>query len=204
MNKNIFKTGIVALAVGVCAFSCQNKQNAAGTPSSASETAAVAVEGLTIATVNIDSINMGYQLVADIQRELERTETRLTADVQNQANAFQKEYENYLKIGATLTLAEQKRREANLEKKQQDIAALQQTYANQLVTLQAQRMEDVTNTILSYIEKYNEENGPYTLVVMTGRNSGVLYAQPSLDVTQEVIDGLNQEYQESKESKKSK
>ena len=69
------------------------------------------------------------------------------------------------------------------------------------MTLQTQRMEDVTNTILSYIEKYNEEKGPYTLVVMTGRSSGVLYAQPSLDVTQEVIDGLNREYQNSKKGK---
>lgn len=154
-----------------------------------------------IAAVNMDRVNDEFQMVADVQKELSDTEQRLTADVQRQATNFQNEYENYLKIGATLTLAEQKRREANLEQKQQDIAALQQTYANQLVTLQTQRMEDVTNTILSYIEKYNEEKGPYTLVVMTGRSSGVLYAQPSLDVTQEVIDGLNREYQNSKKGK---
>lgn len=194
MNKNIFKTGIVALAVGVCAFSCQNKQNAAGTPSSASETAAVAVEGLTIATVNIDSINMGYQLVADIQRELERTETRLTADVQNQANAFQKEYENYLKIGATLTLSEQRKREEELTKKQQSLGELQQTYANQLANLQVQRMEEVTNRILDFVKRYNEQNQNFSIIIYTGKSSNILYSMPSMDITSAILDGLNKEY----------
>lgn len=194
MNKNIFKIGIVALAVGVCAFSCQNKQNAADTQASASETAAVAVEGLTIATVNIDSINMGYQLVADIQRELERTETRLTADVQNQANAFQKEYENYLKIGATLTLSEQRKREEELTKKQQSLGELQQTYANQLANLQVQRMEEVTNRILDFVKRYNEQNQNFSMIIYTGKSSNILYSMPSMDITSAILDGLNKEY----------
>lgn len=194
MNKDIFKTGILALAFGVCAFSCQNKQNAAGTQPTASNTTAVAVEGLTIATVNIDSINMGYQLVADIQRELERTETRLTADVQNQANAFQKEYENYLKIGATLTLSEQHKREEELTKKQQALGELQQTYANQLANLQVQRMEEVTNRILDFVKRYNEQNQNFSMIIYTGKSSNILYSMPSMDITSAILDGLNKEY----------
>lgn len=194
MNRNVFKTGILALAFGVCAFSCQNKQNAAGTQPTASNTAAVAVEGLTIATVNIDSINMGYQLVADIQRELERTETWLTADVQNQANAFQKEYENYLKIGATLTLSEQHKREEELTKKQQALGELQQTYANQLANLQVQRMEEVTNRILDFVKRYNEQNQNFSMIIYTGKSSNILYSMPSMDITSAILDGLNKEY----------
>ena len=194
MNKNIFKTGILAFAVGVCAFSCQNKQTAAGTQATVSNTAAVAVEGLTIATVNIDSINMGYQLVADIQRELERTETRLTADVQNQASAFQKEYENYLKIGATLTLSEQHKREEELTKKQQSLGELQQTYANQLAALQVQRMEEVTNRILDYVKRYNEQNQQFSMIIYTGKSSNILYSMPSMDITSAILNGLNKEY----------
>ncbi len=196
--KAVLLAGVSLLALTSC--NNQDKTSKNGAAAVVSENSAAPTD-IRIAAVNMDRVNDEFQMVADVQKELSDTEKRLTADVQRQATNFQNEYENYLKIGATLTLAEQKRREANLEQKQQDIAALQQTYANQLVTLQTQRMEDVTNTILSYIERYNEEKGPYTLVVMTGRSSGVLYAQPSLDVTQEVIDGLNQEYQNSKKSK---
>ncbi|MCM1531248.1 MAG: OmpH family outer membrane protein [Bacteroides sp.] len=199
MNKKMFKTGILALSLCMIAVSCQDKQNAAGTSGAVQPVAAV--EGLTIATVNIDSINMGYQLVADIQRELERTETRLTADVQNQANAFQKEYENYLKIGATLTLSEQHRREEELTKKQQSLGELQQTYANQLANLQVQRMEEVTNRILDYVKRYNEQNQNFSMIIYTGKSSNILYSQPSMDITSAILNGLNQEYAAEKAKK---
>ncbi|MCM1041011.1 MAG: OmpH family outer membrane protein [Bacteroides sp.] len=199
MNKKMFKTGILAISLCMIAVSCQNNPNAAGTPGAAQPVAAV--EGLTIATVNIDSINMGYQLVADIQRELERTETRLTADVQNQANAFQKEYENYLKIGATLTLSEQHRREEELTKKQQSLGELQQTYANQLANLQVQRMEEVTNRILDYVKRYNEQNQNFSMIIYTGKSSNILYSQPSMDITSAILDGLNKEYAAEKAKK---
>lgn len=200
MNRNIFKIGILAIAACIFATSCQDKKNTAGESVAASQPVA-AVEGLTIATVNIDSINMGYQLVADIQRELERTEARLTADVQNQASAFQKEYDNYLKIGATLTLSEQHRREEELTKKQQSIGELQQTYANQLATLQVQRMEEVTNRILDFVKRYNEQNQNFSMIIYTGKSSNILYSQPSMDITSAILSGLNKEYAAEKSKK---
>lgn len=199
MNRNILKIGILAIAACIFATSCQDK-NTAGESVAASQPIA-AVEGLTIATVNIDSINMGYQLVADIQRELERTEARLTADVQNQASAFQKEYDNYLKIGATLTLSEQHRREEELTKKQQTIGELQQTYANQLANLQIQRMEEVTNRILDFVKRYNEQNQNFSMIIYTGKSSNILYSQPSMDITSAILSGLNKEYAAEKSKK---
>lgn len=201
MNKNTFKTGILALSLCVCAAACKDRQNSAGTQPIVTNTAEAVVEGLTIATVNIDSINMGYQLVADIQRELERTEARLTADVQNQASAFQKEYENYLKIGATLTLSEQHKREEELTKKQQSIGELQQTYANQLANLQVQRMEEVTGRILDFVKRYNEQNQNFSMIIYTGKSSNILYSKPSMDITTAVLNGLNKEYAAEKAKK---
>lgn len=199
MNMNTFKTGILALSF--CALAaCENNKEASIKSDSPTQPVA-AVEGLTIATVNIDSINMGYQLVADIQRELERTETRLTADVQNQANAFQKEYEEYLKIGATLTLSEQHKREEALTKKQQSLGELQQTYANQLANLQVQRMEEVTSRILDYVKRYNEENQKFSMIIYTGKSSNILYSLPSMDITSAILSGLNREYAAEKSKK---
>lgn len=192
--KKTLKTGILALCVCMGVTACQNKQTSAPAQAAATDTAVVAVEGLTIATVNIDSINMGYQLVADIQRELERTEARLTADVQNQANAFQKEYDNYIKIGGTLTLSEQHKQEEALQKKQQSIVELQQTYANQLASLQVQRMEEVTNRILDFVKRYNEQNQNFSMIIYTGKSSNILYSLPSMDITSAVLRGLNEEY----------
>lgn len=202
MNKSTLKISFVCLAMSVLACSCGKKGNTDISTAVSVVEAGIPVSGLTIATVNIDSINQGFQMVADIQQELVRTESRLTADIQNQANAFQKEYDNYLKIGATLTLSEQHKREEQLQQKQQSIAELQQTYANQLVALQAQRMEEVSNRILAFIEKFNRENGQFGMIVSTGKQSGVLYSLPSMDITSAVLRGLNEEYAAEKTVKK--
>lgn len=198
MKNIVLKISALGILASILT-SCGSKEGASSAP--APEPAGIPVSELRIATVNMDSINEGFQMVADVQNELSQTEKRLTDDIQRQAANFQTEYENYLKIGATLTLSEQKKRESDLEQKQQNIAGLQQTYANQIVNLQTQRMEEVTKTILDYVERYNKENGPYTMVVITGRNSGVLYAEPSMDITRSVLDGLNKEYRESKKTK---
>ncbi len=203
MSRNELKICFLCFAISVLASGCAKKNQTGPVAASMPVVeAGIPVAGITIATVNIDSINQGFQMVADIQQELIRTESRLTADVQNQANAFQKEYDNYLKIGATLTLAEQHKREEQLQQKQQSIAELQQTYANQLVNLQAQRMEEVSNRILTFIEKFNRENGQFGMVISTGKQSGVLYSLPSMDITSAVLRGLNEEYAAEKTAKK--
>ena len=173
---------------------------------SAAPAAATAVPGtpsadLRIATVNMDSINDGFQMVADVQRELASTEEKLANDIQNQGNRWQRDYDNYLQVGATMTLTEQHRQEEDLAKRQQDIATLQQTYANQLTSLQAQRLQEVSAYILDYIEEYNRESGHFILIITSGTMSGVLYAVPSMDITGVILDGLNQKYAAEKAEK---
>ena len=120
-------------------------------------------------------------------------------DIQNQGNRWQQDYDNYLQVGATMTLTEQHRKEEDLSRRQQDLAALQQTYANQLTSLQAQRLQEVTDYILDYIKEYN--NGQYSLIITSGSMSGVLYAVPAMDITNAVLTGLNQKYAAEKAKK---
>lgn len=202
MKINTLKIGLCVLSMSFMAVSCNSKDSTADNVAAAVQQASVPVSELKIATVNMDSINMGYKMVADIQKELSDTEARLTKDVENQAASFQREYENYLKIGATLTLSEQKKREEALSQKQQSIAGLQQTYANQLVALQAQRTQEVTTAVLEFVERFNAENGQYTMVITTGSASPILYSAPSMDITSAVLEGLNKEYADKQKSEK--
>lgn len=202
MKINTLKIGFCVLSMSFMAVSCNSKDSTADNVAAAVQQASVPVSELKIATVNMDSINMGYKMVADIQKELSDTEARLTKDVENQAASLQREYENYLKIGATLTLSEQKKREEALSQKQQSVAGLQQKYANQLVALQAQRTQEITSAVLEFVERFNAENGQYTMVITTGSASPILYSAPSMDITSAVLEGLNKEYADKQKSEK--
>ncbi|MBO8432776.1 MAG: OmpH family outer membrane protein [Bacteroidetes bacterium] len=203
MRYNFLKISLLSLACGLLATACASKDGNAPTPVSSVSSAAVpSASGteLRIAIVNMDSINNGFQMVADIQRELASTEEKLSKDIQDQGSRWQKDYDNYLQVGATMTLNEQHRKEDELTRRQQELATLQQTYANQIVSLQAQRLQEVTDYILAYIEEYNQD-GRYSLILSSGNMSGVLYRASTMDITSDILNGLNQKYAAEKAKK---
>jgi outer membrane protein len=192
MKKTLIYTTFI---LGGIAVSCQNKQSETPVATVGS------VEGITIAMVDTDSIFAHYDMVADMIKELEDTEKRLTNDLQRQAKNFQNDYESYLKIGATLTLSEQRKREEALQKRQEELQKLEQRYTQQLMTLRSQRNQEVEDQIFSFIEKYNETHGNYTIVMSNSRTSGVLYSLPSMDITEPILEGLNTEYAKNRPKK---
>jgi Skp family chaperone for outer membrane proteins len=191
----------VTLILGVIVASCQGRQ---------AETLvveAISVEGITIAMINTDSIFAFYDMAADMRRELEETERRLTNDLQQQARRFetdvqnlQNDVQNYTRIGHTLTLSDQNQREAQfrnreeqLQQRAEELQRLEQRYMQQLMELQAQRSREVENAIFAFVERFNQTQG-FSIIMSNARGSGVLYSLPSMDITAPILEALNAEY----------
>ncbi|MDR0763010.1 MAG: OmpH family outer membrane protein [Bacteroidales bacterium] len=149
---------------------------------------------LRIATVNTDSLSANFDMVNDVKKEIEATNSKLENDLQRQMASFKADYENYLKIGATMTLSEQKKKESQLEQRQQNLVALQQRYGEQAAQVQLQKMQEIQDYIFTFIAKYNSEHDKYNIILPKSMTSGVLYADPSMDITGEVIDAINADY----------
>jgi outer membrane protein len=186
----------------IFAVSCQNKP---------SETAVVAVGSvgeITIAMIDTDSIFANYDMADDMRRELEAAEKRLTEDLQRQARSLQTDYqkleadfENYQRIGHTLTLSEQRQREEQFQKRgeqmqrrQGEMQQLEQRYMQQLMELQAQKNGELQEKIFSFIEEYNKNNENFSIIMSNSRSAGVLYSLPSMDITAPVLEAMNTEY----------
>ena len=61
----------------------------------------------------------------------------------------------------------------------------------------------VINAIMEYLKK-NSTQLNYKYVLGTSFGGNILYANDSLDITQHIIVGLNEDYQQSKKNKDSK
>jgi outer membrane protein len=152
---------------------------------------------LTIAYVNSDTIWENYEFVKDTKKELENLEMQMNNNYKAQGMAFKAEYENYLKIGATLTLNEQKKREAALQQKQQDLMELEKNLGNQMLEKKQNKNIQVQDSIFAYIKRFN--HGPkYSFILEKSRLSGILFANDSLDITNSVLKGLNEAYKKEK------
>jgi outer membrane protein len=148
-----------------------------------------------IVFVNTDSVWNNYKFVDDKKKELAKYEEDLQNQFETRAMAFEKEYKDYLKAGTSgkLSLDQQKKKEAELGQKQQEIAEYEKSLSGQYLELQQKLNIQIQDSIISYIKKHNQKNN-YNYVLGYSRNSGILYAKDNYDITKDILTGLNNEY----------
>ena len=80
---------------------------------------------------------------------------------------------------------------------QQDLQALQERLSNEFDAETAKYNNAMRDSITSFLKIYNKEKG-YNLV-LSKAGDNMLLADPALDITNDVIAGLNKRYVPSKE-----
>ncbi|MFZ4398808.1 MAG: OmpH family outer membrane protein [Bacteroidales bacterium] len=152
---------------------------------------------LSIAYVDSDTLWENYDFVKDTKKELDDLEAKLTNNYKAQAMAFKSEYDNYLKIGASLPLNEQKKREAALQQKQNSLMELEKSLGSQLTEEKQNKNIQLQDSIFAFIKRFNQ-SPKYSFILEKSRVSGILYANDSLNITKDVLKGLNEAYLKGK------
>ena len=171
---------------------------------------------LKIAYVNVDSLNANYTYIKDLEKDLnaykngkENSLKQQMQKLQNDAKALQDEYQNYLKTGDQLTLSQQQAKEADLKKREGEInqraeklSSLEQEYAAQVAERHATENEKMLNAVYAFIREYNAANQQFDLILAkTGKELPlILYGNEAMDITEEIVNGLNEEYKSLKKN----
>jgi outer membrane protein len=154
---------------------------------------------ITLAWINTDTIWEHYEFVSDVKADLAKYEKDLQDQYAATVTAFQNEYNDYLKKGTSnqLTLAEQKKTEEQLAQKQQNITELDAQLTQKLVDEKTARNMEVHDTIVNFIARFNKDK-KYTFVLENAYGGSLLWADKSLEITNSVLKGLNEEYKSIK------
>jgi outer membrane protein len=192
-NTSLIWNVVLSLAVAVLFFlHFSNKPSA---------DAGVAADGGVVAGrrtvyVQVDSLLKNYEFFKDTRKELENKNFQLENELTTKGRSLQNEVQFFQQRAQTMTPEQARSTEAQLMKKQQDLVAYRDQSAQALGQEEAKKNEELYKNIRSYIEKYNKENG-FEYVLGYSLGGGILFANPSLDVTQKILDGLNKEYKGS-------
>ena len=205
MKKTSLILSIIALAavlvLGLFQAGVFNKKKAAPV---AEESVTGPQKGATV-YFNLDKVIQEYDMANDlssvvqtkiqsISEELNRRQNRL----QNDANSFQEKMNKGLLTSSVAEVQYQKLQQQDQEfqqyaaQKQQEMSEEQQVMLNQIA--------DAINT---YIQKYNEVK-QFAMIISTQGDilsAPVVTADPELDITEELIAGLNEEYIKTTNSK---
>ena len=200
MNRTSFKLSTLASAVALVSVmaACQNK-DAKSTTATAEKTDAPAVKsGEPIVYVNSDSLLTKYEYFKDLKVKLDAKSKAAQTDLAAKQQAFQREVADYQQTQNTLPADQRATTEQRLARKQQELQAYQQNAGSALQNEQATEQEKLYNKIADYLKVYAKDKGFKMVLTYQKGNSAILFADPSLDVTSEVIVGLNEGYKADK------
>lgn len=194
-NLSLILNGILAVAViylYVLHFSGDQPAQAEETTSVASSSAGIPK----IAYVNSDTLLEYYDFFQDKRAELEEKAQKLQADYETRAKGLQSEIATFQRNAGSMTMNQARAVEEDLVKKQQNLAQYQQNLSAELMQEEAKVNEELYEKVAEYLEEYGEEEN-FKVVLTYTKNSGVLYADDSLDITRVVVDKLNERYNEA-------
>lgn len=147
--------------------------------------------------VNIDSLEAKYDYFIKIKGQLEKLGKSNQGEIKGMYDNFQKTYQKYQQQMEAQTMTQEQYQEA-----QMTLAQMEKTIRDKEELISenyAKEAEKLNNQFLKNIEAYlkkksQEHNYSYVLAYTKGAN--LLYANDSLDITKQVIGGLNTEYKE--------
>lgn len=155
--------------------------------------------GLKVAYVNTDTLIAKYEYAKDMEKELMAFKNQQEAYGKQQVAKFQKDYDDYLKNGANMTLTQQQSTEAELKKRAEKMATLEQELTAKIMERQISENTKLLNAIFAFVREYNEQNQKFDIILRkTFENSPTLYMDEAMDITDEIVNGLNEEYKNLK------
>lgn len=202
MKKTTLILSILAVLAAVAALiiSLTAPKNSHKPTETATATEAVAGD---IVYLRLDTLMMQYDMYSDLQSAFEAKAQSVDSDLNKKARKLEsdiKNFENQINKGLlTRSAAEQQnnalqQRQANLQneaaQKQQELAEESQVLLNQVMF-----------AIQSYLEEYNKEHNFAAILTTTAATNVVIVGAPALDITQEIVEGLNAEYIKTRNTK---
>jgi len=152
-----------------------------------------------IAYVNIDSLVSNYNLFIDKRDELTQKRNESEAELQLKSKNFESEVRDFQdKVSKGLiTRTKAQLLQQELGQKEQELYATRDNLAMQLAEEEQVMYRQVLNEIMEFLKEYNKDYN-YWYIFSNSFGGQLLYTDKSLDITQDVLKGLNQKHQESK------
>lgn len=140
----------------------------------------------------------------EVRSKLEAKVTKARNDLQAKGQAYQRELAEYNQKAATMSASERQAAEERLIRHQNDLGQMDQNASTSIAEEEQAEFTKVYTTITDYLKRHSEENGFRLVLTYSKTNPAVLYADPAMDITGQVIDALNEEYKKKSEEKKNK
>ncbi len=150
-----------------------------------------------IVYVNSDSLLEQYEFFKNERNLFEAAQNRIKNELKTQGERLQQDVDLYQKQAIGMTDLERGQKEEQLSMKQQQLMQRKEELLSKLDEDQGRSSEELYSRLNLYLKKLNK-NRNYNFVLGFQKGGGILFANDSLNITKDVVEGLNKEYREEK------
>lgn len=153
--------------------------------------------------VNLDILNEKYEYIKDVNTSARAEQSSLEKQYQTKGQKLQQDYEIFQQKAQSGLLSEnQINTEQEAFAKRKDELDKLELKSQELMDKIQQRSDEMNASIKEYLKEYNKtSNYNFVMAYSAGPLSPVLIANDSLDITNEILEGLNAQYKASKGKK---
>ena len=186
MKKYIFP----ALAIAAMMVSCNNQS-----PKMDDQPAAASGEGMKIAYVEVDSLMTQYNFAKDYSVTLQKKSNNARNTLNQKGNALQAAMANFqqkLNNNGFQSREQAASQQAAIQRQQNDLQELQARLENELASETAKFNEALRDSLQNFLKAYNQDK-KFDLILSKAGDT-IRMGNKKLDITQDVINGLNKRY----------
>lgn len=209
MDKKSFIISLVALAVavGTCVYSViaipsSRKKATAGKAESGESTEAIEIAEGSVVYFQLDRVLKEYDMANDLSSVVESKMQSIQEQMATRQKKLQKDYDAFNeKIQKGLMTQSTAQAQAEkLEKQKSELEQWANTKQNEMMEEQQVTMNQIMDAVQTFVAAYNEEKG-YAMIFANQAIAPIMTANSGLDITDEIIAGLNEEYVKNKNKK---
>jgi outer membrane protein len=199
MKKSLLIVNVVlAIAVVVLYvfhFCVNNEKSHASVITNADGSSVVAAEG-SIVYIQIDSLVNSYDMFHDLKNEFEAKAKVAEDDLTKRGRSFEREAKDFQEKvqKGLITRSQAEELQIKLQQKQQSLQQYAENLRMEMAEEEAVMLRRIYDAVQTYLADYNKDRN-YSLIISTsGTTNVILQGSSSLNITNDVLKGLNSSY----------
>jgi outer membrane protein len=185
----------IALIGVLILFGLHFSGNKSGMSSSGSSSSRPVMGNGHIAFVDVDSLEAHYEYLKNKKVEFEKRQEGMKGELQQSEQQMQIDIQNYQRKAqaGTLTEAEAQSAQKRIGQMQQSLKTREEVLTQQLLKEQQEFNDDLKKRLDSFLDSYNKDKKyDYILSYTHSGPALIMYANKDLDITQDIIKGMNE------------
>lgn len=199
MRKLLIIASLSALAFMACKGG-SNSTNNTGDTTAAGEF--VGTGEFSIAYVNMDSLISKFDMYKDLRAKYEEKAQKVEKELTNKGRSFERavaDYQEKVQKGL-VTRSQAAQIEEDLERQQNSFISYRDNALEDLGEEEAVMMNQIQHSIVEYVKELNADK-KYSMILYNTASGPIIDAVASLDITSQVLEGVNKKYTSAKPAK---